>query len=146
MSRFIRYFKSNATDAPSVASLGGGVFGRLGGRSSPLSWAMGGTGLRRLLDVVLPQQQLGAEDHIDAWDAGTGTFQPGFPAQMNDLMFFNTPAVADISGAQPAIAAIPGCHHPIRAIARHNRRCAWIWYGAERPAVDRLIKTHHESR
>ncbi|TML42118.1 MAG: hypothetical protein E6G27_05490 [Actinobacteria bacterium] len=108
-------FKSNATDAPSVASLGGGVFGRLGGRGSPLSWAMGGTGLRRLLDVVLPQQQLGAEDHIDAWDAGTGTFQPGFPAQMNDLMFFNTPAVADVNGSGQASVIQGSAVYDLRA-------------------------------
>ena len=87
-----------ATDGSSVASLGGAVFGRLGGPLSPLSVAMGSTGLRRLLDVVLPEQQLGAEDHISAWDARTGTFMPGFPSQMNDLMFFNTPAIADVSG------------------------------------------------
>jgi hypothetical protein len=87
-----------ATDGPSVASLGGAVFGHLGGSSSPMSVAMGATGLRRLLDVVLPEQQLLAEDHVDAWNATTGTFDPGFPAQMNDLMFFNTPAVADVNG------------------------------------------------
>jgi hypothetical protein len=91
-------FKGAATDGPSVASLGGGVFGHLAGSSSPLTFAMGATGLRRLLDVVLPEQQLGAEDHLGAWDATTGTYEPGFPAQMNDLMFFNTPAIADVSG------------------------------------------------
>jgi hypothetical protein len=63
-----------------------------------MSMAMGATGLRRLLDVVLPEQQLGAEDHVDAWNALTGTFDPGFPAQMNDLQFFNTPAIADVNG------------------------------------------------
>lgn len=87
-----------ATDGPSVASLGGGVFGRLGGAGSPYSWAMGASGLRRLLDVVLPEQQLGPEDHLGVWDARTGTYEPGFPAQMNDLMFFNTPAVIDVDG------------------------------------------------
>ncbi|HJQ41918.1 MAG TPA: FG-GAP-like repeat-containing protein [Jatrophihabitantaceae bacterium] len=91
-------FKSAATDGSSIASLGGGAFGRLAGSSSPLTFAMGSTGLRRLLDVVLPEQQLGAEDHVGAWDATTGTYEPGFPAQMNDLMFFNTPAIADIDG------------------------------------------------
>src|SRR5437588_186322 len=90
--------KGTATDVPSIASLGGGVFGRLGGSGSPLSFAMGASGLKRLLDVVLPDQQLGAEDHISAWDASSGTYDPGFPAQMNDLMFFNTPAIADVSG------------------------------------------------
>jgi hypothetical protein len=87
-----------ATDGPTIASLGGGAFGRMGGPSSSLSFVMGSTGLRRLLDVVLPEQQLLTEDHISAWDTTLGSFQPGFPAAMNDLMFFNTPAVADVDG------------------------------------------------
>ncbi|MCA1833703.1 MAG: S8 family serine peptidase [Actinobacteria bacterium] len=40
-------FKSSATDGPSIPSLGGAVFGRLGGPLSPLSVAMGTTGLKR---------------------------------------------------------------------------------------------------
>jgi hypothetical protein len=87
---------SAATDVPSFASLGGGVFGRVGG--GDIGFAMGATGLKRLLDVVLPEQQLGTEDHISVWDTATGEYQAGFPARMNDLMFFNTPAVADVSG------------------------------------------------
>src|SRR5437763_12741391 len=92
-------FKSpTATDGPSVGSLGGAVVGHLGGKGSPASVAMGATGLKRLLDVVLPEQQLGAEDHVDSWNAATGTFDPGFPSQMNDLQFFNSPAIADVDG------------------------------------------------
>ena len=86
-----------ATDGPSLPSLGGAVFGRLA-PNLPLSVAMGSTGLRRLLDVALPEQQLGAEDHLGVWDTTTGSFMPGFPAQMNDLMFFNTPAIVDVNG------------------------------------------------
>ena len=81
-------FKSAATDGPSIASIGGGAFSGSAGR---LCFTMGSTGLRRLLDVVLPEQQLLAEDHLGVWDAATGTYLPGFPAQMNDLMFFNSP-------------------------------------------------------
>jgi hypothetical protein len=88
-------FHGPATDGPSIASLGGGAFGDLG---TGMTFAMGSTGLRRLLDVVLPEQQLQAEDHIGVWDAATGTYLPGFPNQMNDLMFFNTPAIADVDG------------------------------------------------
>ncbi|MEY2571393.1 MAG: hypothetical protein QOE63_1743, partial [Acidimicrobiaceae bacterium] len=89
---------SSATDLPSFPSLGGGVFGRLDGPSSPLSFAMGASGVRRLLDVVLPEQQLLAEDHVSAWRATTGTFEAGFPARMNDLQFLATPAIADVTG------------------------------------------------
>src|SRR5205807_7072010 len=90
--------KGTATDFPSLASLGGGVFGRLGGPGSPISFAMGASGLKRLLDVELPDQQLGAEDQVSAWDATNGSYDLGFPAQMNDLQFFNTPAIADVNG------------------------------------------------
>jgi len=98
MASALDEFKSAATDGSSIASLGGGAFGRLGGPGTPIAFAMGSTGLRRLLDVVLPEQQLLGEDHIGAWDASTGTYEPGFPAQLNDLMFFNTPAIADVNG------------------------------------------------
>jgi len=104
-----------ATDGPSIASLGGGVFGHLLGTHSPLSWAMGATGLRRLLDVVLPDQQLLAEDHVDAWDARTGTFMPGFPARMNDLQFFNTPAIADVDGTGLASVLQGSAMYDLRA-------------------------------
>jgi hypothetical protein len=88
---------STATDLPSLASLGGGAFGRVGA-SRVVNFAMGSTGLRRLLDVVLPEQQLLAEDHIGVWDTSTGLFEPGFPAQMNDLQFVNTPVILDVTG------------------------------------------------
>lgn len=91
-------FKGAATDGPSFPALGGGAFGRMAGPDSPLSWAMGSGGLKRLLDVVLPEQQLGAEDHIGVWNARTGSYDAGFPAQVNDLQFFNTPAMADVDG------------------------------------------------
>ena len=104
-----------ATDAPSVASLGGPAFGHLGGDGSPMSMAMGATGLKRLLDVVLPEQQLGAEDHVDAWNALTGTFDPGFPAQMNDLQFFTTPAIADVNGDGKAEVLQSSAMYDLRA-------------------------------
>jgi hypothetical protein len=97
-SELAEFKNPTATDGPSVASLGGPAVGHLGGKGSPASIAMGASGLRRLLDVILPEQQLLAEDHVDAWNAATGTFEPGFPAQMNDLQFFNTPALADVDG------------------------------------------------
>jgi len=67
-----------------------------------MSVAMGSSGLKRLLDLALPEQQLGAEDHVSAWDATTGTFDPGFPAAMNDLQFFITPMIADVDGTGTA--------------------------------------------
>ncbi|MEY2417818.1 MAG: hypothetical protein QOG90_498 [Actinomycetota bacterium] len=87
---------STASDLPSVASLGGGVFGRVG--SNRVDFAMGATGTRRLLDVVIPEQQLLAEDHLSMWNSSSGAFDPGFPAQMNDLQFINTPVILDVNG------------------------------------------------
>ena len=87
-----------ATDGPSVGAAGGTVIGHIGGSSAPASIATGAAGLKRVLDLLLPEQQLGAEDHVDAWNGATGTFDPGFPAQMNDLQFFTTPAIADVDG------------------------------------------------
>jgi hypothetical protein len=93
---------SAGQDLPAVASLGGGALGKLAGSSSPMSFVMGATGLKRLLDIILPDQQLGAEDYVGAWNGATGTFDPGFPARMNDLQFFVSPAIADIDGSGTA--------------------------------------------
>jgi hypothetical protein len=102
-----------AFDAPNIASLGGGVFGKVGGGG--IGFAMGSTGLRRLLDVVLPEQQLGAEDDVSVWNTQTGQYQPGFPALMNDLMFFNTPAVADVDGDGAAEVLQSSAMYDLRA-------------------------------
>ena len=115
MATGLNEFKSLATDGPSVASLGGGVFGHIGGSNIPMSFAMGATGLRRLLDVVLPEQQLLAEDHVDAWELQSGTFMPGFPAIMNDLQFFNTPIIADVSGDGNAEVITSSAMYDVRA-------------------------------
>ncbi len=94
---------STATDLPTIASLGGGVFGRVGA-GPRIDFAMGSSGLRRLLDVILPEQQLLAEDHISVWNTSNGQFEPGFPAQMNDLQFINTPVILDVTGdGQPEV-------------------------------------------
>ena len=114
MSSFATETRSTATDYPSFASLGGGVFGRVGGTERP-AFAMGATGLRRLLDVVLPHQQLLGEDHISVWDTTTGTYQQGFPAITNDLMFFNTPTIADVTGDGAAEVLQSSAFYDLRA-------------------------------
>ena len=68
-----------------------------------------------MLDVVLPEQQLLAEDHVDAWELQTGTFMPGFPALMNDLQFFNTPIIADVSGDGNAEVITSSAMYDVRA-------------------------------
>jgi len=49
------------------------------------------------------------------WDTTTGSFMPGFPAQMNDLMFFNTPAVADVNGSGQASVIQGSAVYDLRA-------------------------------
>jgi hypothetical protein len=86
-----------ASDAPSyiavgalaVASLDGGVH---------LSVLGPGGGLKRVLDVVVPAQQLGGEDHFAFWNATTGEYEPNSPIVVNDLQFFTGPIAGDLTG------------------------------------------------
>src|SRR5438477_216401 len=45
----------------------------------------------------------------------TGTFLPGFPALMNDLQFFNTPIIADITGDGRADVITSSAMYDVRA-------------------------------
>ncbi|HYN36603.1 MAG TPA: Ig-like domain-containing protein [Actinomycetota bacterium] len=89
-------FKGNPTDGPAFVAVGGGTFGEL--VPGVISWAAPTGGLKRLLDIAFNSQQLNAEDQVSAWDWDTGTFTPGFPSIVNDLQFFSTPSMADVSG------------------------------------------------
>src|SRR6185436_3976357 len=88
---------STNPDLPSIPSLGEGAFGDLAG-GGVLSFAAPATGLGRLLSIVLPDQQLTADEHINAWVATTGTFQPTFPKHMEELQFLTGPSIADVGG------------------------------------------------
>ncbi len=97
---------STSPDLPSVPGLGEGAFGDLTGTGSgPLSFAAPASGLARLLAIVLADQQLNADDHVSAWVATTGTFQPTFPHHMEELQFLTGPSIADVGG-------IPGIRTP----------------------------------
>src|SRR5204863_12328 len=72
---------STSPDMPSIPSIGEGAFGDLTG-AGQLSFAAPAAGIGRLLAIVLSDQQLTADDHIDAWVATTGSFQPTFPHHM----------------------------------------------------------------
>jgi len=89
---------STSPDMPSIPSIGEGAFGDLTG-SGQLSFAAPASGLGRLLAIVLPDQQLTADDHVDAWVATTGSFQPTFPHHMEELQFLTGPSIADVGGA-----------------------------------------------
>jgi hypothetical protein len=57
-----------------------------------------GAGLRRALDLVLPADQIGTEDHLLLWNSAAGQYEPNAPITVNDLQFFVQPIVADITG------------------------------------------------
>lgn len=88
---------STTTDPLSIPALGEGAFGDLTG-TGVLSFAAPAAGLGRLLAIVLADQQLSAEDHVAAWIAATGTYQPTFPHHMEDLQFLTGPSIADVGG------------------------------------------------
>jgi hypothetical protein len=89
---------STSPDMPSIPAIGEGAFGDLTG-SGQLSFAAPASGIGRLLAIVLPDQQLTADDHVDAWVATTGSFQPTFPHHMEELQFLTGPSIADVGGA-----------------------------------------------
>jgi hypothetical protein len=84
-------------DPLSIPALGEGAFGDLSG-AGVLSFAAPASGLGRLLAIVLADQQINADDHIAAWVAATGTYQPTFPHHMEDLQFLTGPSIADVGG------------------------------------------------
>jgi hypothetical protein len=55
-------------------------------------------GFGRLADTNVPAQQLPHDVHLSAWNARTGQFLPAFPRLLDDLVFFGSAAIADVSG------------------------------------------------
>lgn len=88
---------SGLPDLPSVVAVGALAVGSLDG-GTHLTVVGPGSGLRRLLDVLLEADQAGAEDHLLLWDTRTGEFEPNAPVLVNDLQFFTAPILADITG------------------------------------------------
>ena len=57
----------------------------------------------RGLNSALPADQVNSESEVDAWNASTGQMLPGYPAQINDMQFFNQPIVANVASGGPYI-------------------------------------------
>ncbi|HXC51235.1 MAG TPA: FG-GAP-like repeat-containing protein [Candidatus Limnocylindrales bacterium] len=91
------YPAANSADTPSITNLGEGAFGDLAGLGE-LSFAAPSGGLMRLLAIVIPEQQITAEDHVGAWNARTGEWEPAFPRHNDDLSFLMGPSIADVGG------------------------------------------------
>jgi hypothetical protein len=86
-----------ASDAPSYIAVGALAVASLDG-GLHLSVLGPGGGLKRVLDVVIPAQQLGGQDHFAFWNATTGSYEPNSPIVVNDLQFFTGPIAGDITG------------------------------------------------
>ncbi|TMA34611.1 MAG: hypothetical protein E6J87_06320 [Deltaproteobacteria bacterium] len=86
-----------ATDVPSYIAVGALSVASLDG-GAHLSVLGPGGGLKRVVDVVIPAQQLGGEDHFAFWNATTGAYEPNSPVVVNDLQFFAGPIAGDING------------------------------------------------
>ncbi len=87
--------QNDTTDAPSVAALGSPTFARIDGTMSVVVPA---GGLGRLVDLAAAAQQLPHDAQVDAWNASTGIFLPGFPHVIDDTQFLTNPVVADVNG------------------------------------------------
>ena len=84
-------------DVPEYIALGGLAVGSMdGGLTTTIAGP--GAGLRRVLDIVLEARQVGTADYLNLWDPNTGQLKPDAPVVVNDLQFFNHPAIADVTG------------------------------------------------
>jgi len=87
----------NQHDMPSIPGLGLPILADLEGAGNP-SLVAPSVGWKALYDTRLPAQQLGGENHITAWNPGTGQMLDAFPALMDDLQFYTGPSVVDVDG------------------------------------------------
>jgi hypothetical protein len=89
---------TNSPDSPSIPAVGGGIFTRQGPEGG-LAFAAPPAGAGKLVDVVLPEDQLVSDNHLSVWDLrGSRAQLPAFPREVNDLQFLATPASADVDG------------------------------------------------
>jgi hypothetical protein len=84
-------------DAPFFGALGSPAFGDLDGDGAPELSAPTG-GVRVLIDVAAPGSQEFGDHQIAAWSAWDGSLLPQFPRVMDDMQFFGSPALGDVSG------------------------------------------------
>ena len=82
----------------SLPALGAPVFGSLGSTAPGVSLIAPASTVGELVNEGYPANQSPHEDQVDAWNATTGSFDAGFPQQMNDVQFTASPIVADVGG------------------------------------------------
>ena len=82
----------------SIPALGAPVLAPLGMGTTGASLVAPAVSAGKVIDEGSPADQSPHENQVDAWDAATGTFDEGFPQQMNTLQFIVQPIVADVAG------------------------------------------------
>ena len=93
----------------SVPSLGLPIIAPLGSAAKsggPLDVISAAESAGELLDVSEPADQSPHASQVDAWNATTGDFLPGFPQVMDSLQFFDQPIVADLTGSTGKVYAV----------------------------------------
>jgi hypothetical protein len=134
---------SNSTGllATSIPSLGLPIIAPLGKAKKPgaLDVISPAESAGELFDAAEPAQQSPHDSQIDAWDATTGDFLPGFPQVMDSLQFFDQPIVADLTGVTgQAYAVEPSSNADLRAFDAAGREApgfpkltgGWVTGGA----------------
>jgi hypothetical protein len=91
-------------DTPAFAAVGEPSFGTLDDKT--ISMFDQGAGLIRALDIAVNGEQKGGMDYILGWNASSGNFLTGYPADTNDLGFLTGESVGQItaqSGTQDVV-------------------------------------------
>ena len=91
---------ANSKDTPSVPAAGGLALTDLAG-TGKLQIAAPAVGLGKLLDLLLPDDQLLSDNHLAVYDPASPNHGqlPAFPREVNDLQFLSTPSSADVDGS-----------------------------------------------
>jgi hypothetical protein len=106
--------------ATSVPALGDPVLAPLG--PAGLALVAPAASLGRLLDQSEPADQVPHDAQVDAWDAATGGFEPGFPQVAGDLEFLAQPIVARVAGpARGPYVVAASATYDLRALDAEGR-------------------------
>jgi len=90
-------------DGPFFGALGSGAYGDIDGDGAP-EYAAPTGGVRKLIDVSAPARQFFGDHQVTVWNPldgslyGPGGGSPTFPRVMDDMQFFSSPSLADVSG------------------------------------------------
>jgi hypothetical protein len=101
----------------SLPALGDPIFAPLGLPSTPtVSLIAPAASIGKALDEAYPGEQTPNENQIDAWNASTGSFDAGFPSQINTLQILTSPIVADVGGTSTPYVVEGSALSDVRAI------------------------------